>query len=182
MFNVVSLVVFASVFASVAHAYWVECHPGAYCAPQQALVAQRDAYKTPDDCGAQCLTLGATYKYFSYVPSSGQCLCTTQCDSTTPNAGANSYCLQIDYKECWPGQYCQDASMIIQNGTYGTPQLCADQCWVSNSKNNYFNLMETSGQCQCLSKCSSLVTTQSVGGYSINGAACTVGGIKNLRA
>jgi hypothetical protein len=181
MYQLLFLIVLFAVFLPVTNAYWVMCHPGAYCGPQQNLVPQAGAFATPEDCGAQCLTLGATYKYSSYVPGTQQCLCSTTCDPTIPNPDVNSYCLNIDYWECWPGNYCNDTSLVVQVGTYGTPQLCADQCWVTNSKNVFFNLQTISQQCMCLTRCSQLVPAQNISAFSLNGAECIVGGTKNLR-
>lgn len=169
-------------FTSCAYAYWEKCHPSAYCGPMQNLVAQAGSYATSDDCGIQCQTLGSTFTYFSYVPSSNQCLCTTTCDSLISNDGVDSYCLHIDWQLCFPGQYCLDSSLTVQVGTYSTEQACANQCWWSNAKYNYFNLIHSSQQCQCLEKCSSLVSAPEVDGYSLNGHDCSVGSVKHLRA
>jgi hypothetical protein len=175
------LVVFASLIAATSASNWILCHPQEYCAPMQNLVTQKGSYATPEDCGTQCLTIGSTWTFFSYVNSSKQCLCTQSCESQISNSGVDSYCLNITWKDCADGKYCNDPSLKPQVGTFGNPQDCANQCWWLGGQYKYFNLVTSSGQCQCLSECSSMVAAQSVSTYSLNDNACPVVPTNNLR-
>jgi hypothetical protein len=161
-----------------ANADWVMCHPQASC---ENLIIQPGSYSTPEDCGAKCRSIGEAYKYFTYTPGTLRCSCSATCDSATPDSNVNSYCLDLDYFECWPGNYCKDPSLVVQVGTYSTPQLCADQCWNSNSENTLFNLQTISQQCMCLTKCSQLIPAENVSVYSINNSPCTTEATGNLR-
>lgn len=80
----------APTFAATLAPGWNLCYPSAYCAPMSLLVTQSGVYASPSACNLQCQSINNVYA--SFVPSSGQCLCTNTCSSQVANGGVDSYC------------------------------------------------------------------------------------------
>ena len=173
MFAIISsLVILACLIANAsAAASFSLCYPGTYCG---TLTTQAGTYATPQACADQCVST-TNNKFFSYVPTSMQCLCSSSCDNRVVNPNVNSYCIgqSPTFSTCWTGKYCGPNSAIVtQRGLYETAQDCASQCHSANNDYKFFNLVPSTKQCQCLATCSSVVVNPNVNGYALNNQAC----------
>lgn len=171
MNGLISLLLLAIFVASSHAANYVKCFPGNYC-DLTNLVTQAGTFKNPQQCADKCARTAGN-KYFSYVPSSQQCLCNTGCDNLSPNPNVDSYCMTPIYHRCWTDSYCGPNAQITTLPGIHTPDTCSAACLNANSNYKFFNLV-VNGQCQCNSGCNQLIASNGVSAYALNGQTCAV--------
>jgi len=175
--TVLAMVMFVlATFSAANDSNYQLCFAGNYCGPLSGLVAQPGPYTNAQACANKCSST-TTNKFFSYVPTSQQCLCATICNDQIANPNVDSYCLNAPlYTQCWSGKYCGPNSAIhTQPGLYNTPGDCANQCFGDHAGYNFFNYVPSTKQCQCTATCATLVTNPNVFGYALNSQTCTSG-------
>jgi hypothetical protein len=167
----VLLAFLASSFA--ANCNYSKCYPGNYCSPLASLQAQPQTYATPEACANQCSLVSAN-KFFSYVPTSKQCLCTASCSTLIGNSYADSYCLNPpSYALCKNNQQCgANTDVKTQAGNFKSPQECSEACWKANHAFNYFNYLPLYGQCGCSTTCTTNFASTGSNAFKINSATC----------
>lgn len=169
MFQLFALVLLAFFAVSTtANTNFVKCFAGSYC-DIGSLQTQPGYYYSAQDCADKC----SGNRYFSYVPSSWQCLCSNSCKNPAANPNVDSYCYNPYYNKCWTNSYCGPNSAITTMPGIHNADSCAAACATKNSAFKFFNLV-SNGQCQCNKGCSQLIASNGVNAYSMNGQACAV--------
>jgi len=172
-----TIVLLVALIATAYGASFHECFPGNYCGPLSGLVTQTGTFATPALCATQCQVVTPN-KFFSYVPSSQQCLCAAACATQVANPNVNSYSLTDTFTLCYTNKQCgQNTDVVTQPSTYATTQNCADQCAAANVNFEFFNYVATSKQCQCILGCSTTVASTGTNAYVLNGA-CPAGNLR----
>jgi hypothetical protein len=165
--------------SAVAIVNFNKCYGGNYCSPYTALKAQPGVFANPEACGNKCAQ-NAAYKYFSYVPSSKQCLCSPNCNTLVPNPNVDSYCINPtpSYVLCKNYRVCADDVTKLKplTGYYPGPGDCAEACYQQNHANTYINFMGYPNKCTCVKQCNgpgeTYHATVKWSVYKINSAVC----------
>ena len=171
---------FAVLLVVVAADYQISIS-GAYCS--NSMTTLPGVASSVTDCGNKCTAASNTYKYFNWVPSSGQCLCSTSNSPQVNNPNTNCYAIPPAcpaYTQCWSSSYCgPNSAVVTQSGVFTCAADCATKC-ASNASYKFFNYVAApnngSGQCQCLTGCGQLIASASnVNAYSLGCQSCTHG-------
>lgn len=169
---------FVVLLAVVAADYQL-ANSGAYCS--NSMTTLPGVASSVTDCGNKCAAASNTYQYFSWVPSSGQCLCSSSNASPVNNPNTNCYALGCPtFNQCWTSSYCgPNSAVVTQAGVFTKAADCATKCG-ANASYKFFNYVSApnngSGQCQCLASCGQLIASASnVAAYSLGCQSCTHG-------
>jgi hypothetical protein len=180
MFAPIIAILLASLASTFAVCNYSKCYAGNYCAPLASLKALPGTFDSAEICGNKCAETAAN-KFFSYVPSSKQCLCTPTCNTLIANPNVDSYCLNPTpfYTLCANNKQCgSNVQVKTQAGTFNSPQDCATACYNANHDNAYFNYLPLYKQCSCTLTCANTAQTyfSSTGSnaFKINSAACVI--------